>query len=123
MVSAEQQHLIVSSWIPTDWSLFLYLGYAFNNVHIRDDRGGGAGGGGGGGMDGPIGAGGPDVPTGPDAPPSKERTRLKLAPRSKPVGQVAAGAAAPAPATAKKASIFGGGKAHDEFAYEVRRMP
>lgn len=83
---------------------------------FREDRGSS----GGGGQDGPIGAGGPDVPAGGEAPPSGERPRLKLAPRSKPAtGQAAAGAAAPAPASSKKASIFGGGKAHDEFAYEV----
>lgn len=57
---------------------------------------------------------------GGEAPSSAERPRLKLAPRSKPAGQAAA-AAAPAPASAKKSSIFGGGKAHDEFAYEVRQ--
>lgn len=81
----------------------------------REERGGG------GGQDGPIGAGGPDVPAGGDAPPSGERRKLKLAPRSKPTGQAAGSgaAAAPAPASGKKASIFGGGKAHDEFAYEV----
>lgn len=69
-------------------------------------------------MDAPIGAGGPDVPAADGPPPSTERRRLKLAPRSKPAGKVAS-VAAPAPASAKKASIFGGGKAHDEFAYEV----
>lgn len=73
-------------------------------------------------MDAPIGAGGPDVPA-VDGPPSGERRRLKLAPRSKPAGDGASAAAAPGsgPASAKKASIFGGGKAHDEFAYEVRK--
>ena len=79
----------------------------------REERGGGAG------HDGPVGAGGPDVPSGGEAPSSAERPKLKLVPRSKPAGQAAAGAAAPAPASTKKASIFGGGKAHDEFAYEV----
>lgn len=69
-------------------------------------------------MDAPIGAGGPDVPSADGPPSSKERVRLKLVPRSKPAGKVAS-VAAPAPASAKKASIFGGGKAHDEFAYEV----
>lgn len=59
------------------------------------------------------------MPGGGEAPSSAERPRLKLVPRSKPTGQTAAGAAAPAPASTKKASIFGGGKAHDEFAYEV----
>lgn len=81
----------------------------------REDRGGP----GGGGQDGPVGAGGPDVPVGAEAPPSAERRKLKLVPRTKPAGQAAAGAAAPAPASTKKSSIFGGGKAHDEFAYEV----
>lgn len=71
-------------------------------------------------MDGPVGAGGPDVPPGTDAPPTGERPRLKLAPRSKPTSGQAPTAAAPAPSSAKKASIFGGGRAHDEFAYEVR---
>lgn len=80
----------------------------------REERGGGAG------QDGPVGAGGPDVPAGGEAPSSGERPKLKLVPRSKPAGQATAGAAAPAPASTKKASIFGGGKAHDEFAYEVR---
>lgn len=83
--------------------------------HPREDRGGP----GGGGQDGPIGAGGPDVPAAGETPPSAERPKLKLAPRSKPAGQAAADTAAPAPASTKKASIFGGGKAHDEFAYEV----
>lgn len=83
------------------------------HMYPREDRGGG------GGQDGPIGAGGPDVPAGGEAPSSAERPKLKLVPRSKPAGQAAAGAAAPAPASTKKASIFGGGKAHDEFAYEV----
>lgn len=87
-------------------------------VAFREDRGGG-------GMDAPVGAGGPDVPGGAsEAPPVGERPKLKLAPRSRPIGEAAGGGAgsgpAPAPATAKKASIFGGGKAHDEFAYEVR---
>ena len=82
--------------------------------HPREERGGGAG------QDGPVGAGGPDVPAGGDAPSSAERPKLKLAPRSKTAGQAATGPAAPAPASTKKASIFGGGKAHDEFAYEVR---
>lgn len=70
---------------------------------------------------GPVGAGGPDVPPG-DAPPPGERRRLQLAPRSKPINATATPGTgpAPAPASAKKASIFGGGKPHDEFAYEVR---
>lgn len=72
-------------------------------------------------MDGSIGAGGPDVPTG-DGPPSGERRKLNLVPRSKPmnVTTTPGSGPAPAPASAKKASIFGGGKPHDEFAYEVR---
>lgn len=87
---------------------------------LRDDRGGG------GGPNGPIGAGGPDVPIGssdgtPAANRPSERPKLKLAPRSKPAGTAAQGGsnASPAAPTSKKASIFGGGKAHDEFAYEV----
>lgn len=71
-------------------------------------------------MDGSIGAGGPDVPTG-DGPPPGERRKLNLVPRSRPIDAVTAQGSgpAPAPASAKKASIFGGGKPHDEFAYEV----
>lgn len=72
-------------------------------------------------MDGPIGAGGPDVVPNAGPPPTGERRKLKLAPRSKqPAGPSSTGGPGPAPASAKKASIFGGGKAHDEFAYEVR---
>lgn len=74
-------------------------------------------------MDGPIGAGGPDVAANAGAPSTKLRPKLKLAPRSKPAGATdpaATGGADSAPASAKKASIFGGGRAHDEFAYEVR---
>lgn len=84
-------------------------------VALRDERGGG-----GGGMDGPVGAGGPDVVANSGPPPTGERRKLKLAPRSKqPAGPAATSGPGPAPASAKKASIFGGGKAHDEFAYEV----
>ena len=74
-------------------------------------------------MDGPIGAGGPDVAPNTGAPSTGVRPKLKLAPRSKPAGAAgpaATGGADSASASAKKASIFGGGRAHDEFAYEVR---
>lgn len=91
--------------------LFTRADMTCNQKRLRDEQGGG-------GMDGPIGAGGPGVPASDDPAPAAERPRLKLAPRSKPAGQ-AASAAAPAPSTAKKNSIFGGGRAHDEFAYEV----
>ena len=92
--------------------------YANMNAGLRDERGGG-----GGGMDGPVGAGGPDVAANTGAPAAGVRRKLKLAPRSKPVGAtdpaVTSGAGSDT-VSAKKASIFGGGKAHDEFAYEVR---
>lgn len=77
----------------------------------REDRGGASG--------GPVGAGGPDVlPGAADAPPPGERPKLKLKARSKPLGEAAPDSGGAT--SSKSASIFGGGKAHDEFAYEVR---
>lgn len=74
---------------------------------IREERGGV-------GMDGHASAASVDGSTGsPERPTSSGRPKLKLAPRSKPVGD-----SGPA-RDSKKSSIFGEGKAHDEFAYEV----
>jgi len=115
-VSCHLPHIFVPNAESLDARTTENLPHDLHQFTPREDRGGP------GPNDGPIGAGGPDVPGGGDAAPSSgERPKLKLAPRSKPAGQAAA-AAAPAPASAKKSSIFGGGKAHDEFAYEVRQV-